>query len=71
MFYLWCCPTNQCLLENLLPNVFIFSHVTVSCNGVSCDSVLFFVFSVVSALNKAWCVNCFACSTCNTKLTLK
>uniref|UniRef100_A0A8C7C2M6 LIM domain-containing protein n=1 Tax=Oncorhynchus kisutch TaxID=8019 RepID=A0A8C7C2M6_ONCKI len=26
---------------------------------------------VVSALNKAWCVNCFACSTCNTKLTLK
>lgn len=30
-----------------------------------------FVFSVVSALNKAWCVNCFACSTCNTKLTLK
>uniref|UniRef100_A0A4W6FHA3 LIM domain-containing protein n=1 Tax=Lates calcarifer TaxID=8187 RepID=A0A4W6FHA3_LATCA len=35
------------------------SHVTVSS------------FSVVSALNKAWCVNCFACSTCNTKLTLK
>ncbi|KAG7277679.1 hypothetical protein CRUP_024499 [Coryphaenoides rupestris] len=27
--------------------------------------------SVVSALNKAWCVSCFACSTCNTKLTLK
>lgn len=26
---------------------------------------------VVSALNKAWCVNCFSCSTCNTKLTLK
>ncbi|NXS21039.1 LIMS1 protein, partial [Mystacornis crossleyi] len=21
--------------------------------------------------NQAWCVNCFACSTCNTKLTLK
>lgn len=31
-----------------------------------------FIFAlVVSALNKAWCVNCFACSTCNTKLTLK
>lgn len=27
--------------------------------------------SVVSALNKAWCVSCFSCSTCNTKLTLK
>ncbi|XP_074403133.1 LIM and senescent cell antigen-like-containing domain protein 2 isoform X1 [Zonotrichia albicollis] len=26
---------------------------------------------VVSALNKAWCVNCFSCSTCNVKLTLK
>ncbi|XP_029402656.1 LIM and senescent cell antigen-like-containing domain protein 2 isoform X3 [Mus pahari] len=26
---------------------------------------------VVSALSKAWCVNCFACSTCNMKLTLK
>uniref|UniRef100_A0A3Q2IDC5 LIM zinc finger domain containing 2 n=1 Tax=Equus caballus TaxID=9796 RepID=A0A3Q2IDC5_HORSE len=26
---------------------------------------------VVSALNKAWCVNCFSCSTCNGKLTLK
>lgn len=26
---------------------------------------------VVSALNKAWCVNCFSCSTCNSKLTLK
>lgn len=32
---------------------------------------IFFCSSVVSALNKAWCVNCFACSTCNTKLTLK
>ncbi|XP_023573141.1 LIM and senescent cell antigen-like-containing domain protein 1 [Octodon degus] len=27
--------------------------------------------AVVSALNKAWCVNCFSCSTCHTKLTLK
>lgn len=27
--------------------------------------------TVVSALNKAWCVNCFCCSTCNSKLTLK
>lgn len=26
---------------------------------------------MVSALNKAWCVNCFSCATCNTKLTLK
>ncbi|XP_026128500.1 LIM and senescent cell antigen-like-containing domain protein 2 [Carassius auratus] len=26
---------------------------------------------VVSALNKAWCVKCFGCSTCNSKLTLK
>ncbi|NXT96869.1 LIMS2 protein, partial [Buphagus erythrorhynchus] len=26
---------------------------------------------VVSALNKAWCVNCFSCSTCNVRLTLK
>lgn len=26
---------------------------------------------VVSALSKAWCVNCFSCSTCNMKLTLK
>ncbi|KAI5941706.1 LIM and senescent cell antigen-like-containing domain protein 2 [Manis javanica] len=26
---------------------------------------------VVSALNKAWCVNCFSCSACNGKLTLK
>ena len=30
-----------------------------------------FSLLVVSALNKAWCVSCFACSTCNTKLTLK
>lgn len=40
-----------------------------------CESNIFlnhiFLFSVVSALNKAWCVNCFACSTCNSKLTLK
>ncbi|KAL0624710.1 LIM and senescent cell antigen-like-containing domain protein 2 [Plecturocebus cupreus] len=26
---------------------------------------------VVSALNKAWCVSCFSCSTCNSRLTLK
>lgn len=26
---------------------------------------------VVSALSKAWCVNCFSCSACNMKLTLK
>ncbi|XP_033256044.1 LIM and senescent cell antigen-like-containing domain protein 2 isoform X2 [Orcinus orca] len=26
---------------------------------------------VVSALNKAWCVHCFSCSTCNSRLTLK
>lgn len=34
-------------------------------------SFFFSLALVVSALNKAWCVNCFACSTCNTKLTLK
>lgn len=27
--------------------------------------------AVVSALSKAWCVNCFSCSACNMKLTLK
>ncbi|KAM9085190.1 LIM and senescent cell antigen-like-containing domain protein 2 isoform 1-T1 [Megaptera novaeangliae] len=27
--------------------------------------------TVVSALNKAWCVHCFSCSTCNSRLTLK
>ncbi|EFB18322.1 hypothetical protein PANDA_017564 [Ailuropoda melanoleuca] len=27
--------------------------------------------TVVSALNKAWCVPCFSCSACNSKLTLK
>ncbi|XP_066137145.1 LIM and senescent cell antigen-like-containing domain protein 2 isoform X3 [Saccopteryx bilineata] len=27
--------------------------------------------TVVSALSKAWCVSCFSCSTCNSKLTLK
>lgn len=27
--------------------------------------------TVVSALSKAWCVNCFSCSTCSMKLTLK
>ncbi|KAI5616969.1 LIM and senescent cell antigen-like domains 2, partial [Silurus asotus] len=26
---------------------------------------------IISALNKAWCINCFACSTCSSKLTLK
>ncbi|XP_053352599.1 LIM and senescent cell antigen-like-containing domain protein 2 [Clarias gariepinus] len=26
---------------------------------------------VISALNKSWCINCFACSTCSSKLSLK
>lgn len=35
------------------------------------QAIFFLFLLVVSALNKAWCVNCFACSTCNSKLTLK
>ncbi|OXB53114.1 hypothetical protein ASZ78_013341, partial [Callipepla squamata] len=42
----------------------LFSDVCFHCNRV-------IEGDVVSALNKAWCVNCFACSTCNAKLTLK
>ncbi|PKU43468.1 lim and senescent cell antigen-like-containing domain protein 1 isoform x5 [Limosa lapponica baueri] len=42
----------------------LFGDVCFHCNRV-------IEGDVVSALNKAWCVNCFACSTCNTKLTLK
>ncbi|XP_078078114.1 LIM and senescent cell antigen-like-containing domain protein 1 isoform X3 [Mustelus asterias] len=42
----------------------LFGDVCYHCNRV-------IEGDVVSALNKAWCVNCFACSTCNTKLTLK
>ena len=38
--------------------------------GMTSDPSLL-VSAVVSALNKAWCVSCFSCSTCNTKLTLK
>ncbi|XP_077584230.1 LIM and senescent cell antigen-like-containing domain protein 1 isoform X2 [Stigmatopora nigra] len=42
----------------------LFGDVCYHCNRV-------IEGDVVSALNKAWCVNCFACSTCNAKLTLK
>ncbi|XP_024142662.1 LIM and senescent cell antigen-like-containing domain protein 1 isoform X5 [Oryzias melastigma] len=42
----------------------LFGDVCYHCNRV-------IEGDVVSALNKAWCVNCFGCSTCNTKLTLK
>ncbi|KAK2519476.1 Lims1 [Columba guinea] len=42
----------------------LFGDVCFHCNRV-------IEGDVVSALNKAWCVHCFACSTCNTKLTLK
>ncbi|RXN11561.1 LIM and senescent cell antigen-like-containing domain 1 isoform X3 [Labeo rohita] len=42
----------------------LFGDVCYHCNRV-------IEGDVVSALNKAWCVNCFSCSTCNTKLTLK
>ncbi|TWW67897.1 LIM and senescent cell antigen-like-containing domain protein 1 [Takifugu flavidus] len=42
----------------------LFGDVCYHCNRV-------IEGDVVSALNKAWCVTCFSCSTCNTKLTLK
>ncbi|XP_075793560.1 LIM and senescent cell antigen-like-containing domain protein 2 isoform X5 [Pelodiscus sinensis] len=42
----------------------LFGDVCYSCSHV-------IEGDVVSALNKAWCVNCFSCSTCNVKLTLK
>lgn len=42
----------------------LFGDVCYHCNRV-------IEGDVVSALNKAWCVSCFSCSTCNTKLTLK
>uniref|UniRef100_A0A8L0DL94 LIM and senescent cell antigen-like-containing domain protein 1 n=1 Tax=Oncorhynchus mykiss TaxID=8022 RepID=A0A8L0DL94_ONCMY len=42
----------------------LFGDVCYHCNRV-------IEGDVVSALNKAWCVNCFSCATCNTKLTLK
>lgn len=53
----------------------VWTSLSLSLQSYDCKLVqhlmwLFFS-SVVSALNKAWCVNCFACSTCNTKLTLK
>ncbi|KAK2082138.1 LIM and senescent cell antigen-like-containing domain protein 1 [Saguinus oedipus] len=41
----------------------LFGDVCFYCNRVLEGDVV--------ALNKAWCANCFACSTCNTKLTLK
>ncbi|XP_043995720.1 LIM and senescent cell antigen-like-containing domain protein 1 isoform X1 [Gambusia affinis] len=41
----------------------LFGDVCYHCNRV-------IEGDVVSALNKAWCVSCFSCSTCNTKLTL-
>lgn len=39
--------------------------------GMSAKPQTHLPITVVSALNKAWCVNCFSCSTCNSKLTLK
>ncbi|XP_055254771.1 LIM and senescent cell antigen-like-containing domain protein 1 [Moschus berezovskii] len=42
----------------------LFGDVCFHCNRV-------IEGDVVSALNKAWCVHCFACSTCSAKLTLK
>ncbi|XP_066201857.1 LIM and senescent cell antigen-like-containing domain protein 2 isoform X4 [Saccopteryx leptura] len=42
----------------------LFGDVCYSCSHV-------IEGDVVSALNKAWCVSCFSCSTCNSKLTLK
>ncbi|TRY91700.1 hypothetical protein DNTS_003340 [Danionella cerebrum] len=42
----------------------LFGDVCFRCNRV-------IEGEVVSAINKAWCVRCFSCSTCNAKLTLK
>jgi len=42
----------------------LFGDVCYQCNEVIDGDV-------VSALNKSWCVNCFQCTCCNTKLTLK
>ncbi|XP_073711005.1 LIM and senescent cell antigen-like-containing domain protein 2 isoform X2 [Misgurnus anguillicaudatus] len=42
----------------------LFGDVCFHCNRV-------IEGQVASALNKAWCVNCFVCTTCNSKLTLK
>lgn len=50
----------------------VFSHLDKLCEDTTLEYINDFLFSsVVSALNKAWCVSCFSCSTCNTKLTLK
>ncbi|XP_078738727.1 LIM and senescent cell antigen-like-containing domain protein 1 [Lampetra fluviatilis] len=42
----------------------MFGDVCYHCNHVIGGDV-------VSALNKAWCISCFCCSTCSTRLTLK
>ncbi|XP_066268087.1 LIM and senescent cell antigen-like-containing domain protein 1 isoform X2 [Branchiostoma lanceolatum] len=42
----------------------LFGDVCYQCNKVITGDV-------VSALNKSWCVACFACSICDQKLTLK
>lgn len=53
------------------------NHCVIVCvcspdvNQTYFQAIFFLFLLVVSALNKAWCVNCFACSTCNSKLTLK
>ncbi|KAK2490399.1 hypothetical protein MC885_007472 [Smutsia gigantea] len=52
-------PQGACRVTGVL-----FGDVCYNCSHV-------IEGDVVSALNKAWCVNCFSCSTCNSKLTLK
>ncbi|XP_072542544.1 LIM and senescent cell antigen-like-containing domain protein 1 isoform X2 [Salminus brasiliensis] len=42
----------------------LFGNVCHHCNRV-------IEGEVISALNKTWCIGCFACSTCSTKLKLK
>lgn len=74
-FICWCScwsPTvarQQCLFSHLAS--FEFGYKSEFKQSISFLLLGAFTFAVVSALNKAWCVNCFSCSTCNVKLTLK
>lgn len=55
---------NALSVFNLLLCPQLFGDVCYTCSHV-------IEGDVVSALNKAWCVRCFSCSTCNSRLTLK
>lgn len=50
---------------------YLYNDLRIYTGDSHVRSTLLFCLSVVSALNKAWCVKCFSCSTCNSKLTLK